>query len=248
MSYFLKSRECDIDFGQMEIIYKQMLDNETELESSATIQDLVKKKSTLLSDDARTVKLEKTYFKMAKFIFLFFFSERVGDWNLQKHCFRLMIPIFHAAGHLAYAQCVRLMLQQMNQLKERISESEYKKFTEDGYFTIRRKNIYLNGKFTDQTIEQELMRSIKARGGLKLGRGITESTLSQWVHSIPYCTPICQYLEDYTGVFSAYSEQHKDLRSKTQEKDVNDLKKCIDWMNARPPLKYNKKDKLIIAT
>ena len=127
-----------------------------------------------------------------------------------------MIPIFHVAGHLAYATSVRLMLQQMNQLKERIPESEYKKFTEDGYFTIRRKNIYFNGNFTDQTIEQELMRSIKARGGLKHGRGITDSTISQWVHSIPYCTPICQYLEDYTGVFPSSSEQHKDLRPKTQ--------------------------------
>ena len=85
MSYFLKSKECDIDFGQIEIIYKQMLNNElnlTELESIATIQDIVKK-STLLcqkqSGDPRTVKLWKTHFKMAKFLFLLLFSEGVGD-------------------------------------------------------------------------------------------------------------------------------------------------------------------------
>ena len=110
-------------------------------------------------------------------------------------------------------------------------------FTEDGYFTIRRKNIYFNGNFTDQTIDQKLMHSIKAQGGLKHGQRITENTLSQWVHSIPHCIPICQYLEDYTGVFSSSSAQHKDLRPKTQEGDINDLNKFIE---------YNKKNKLIL--
>ena len=79
MSYFLKSIECDIDFGQIEIIYKQILNDElnlTELESNATIQDIVmKNKSTLLCQknlrNPRTVKLWKTYFKMAN-LFLFF--------------------------------------------------------------------------------------------------------------------------------------------------------------------------------
>ena len=85
-----------------------------------------------------------------------------------------MIPIFHAAGHLAYAKCTRLTLQQMDTLKDHIPETEYKQFTENVFFTIHRKNIYFNGNFSDQTIEQDLMMSIKAKGGLGHGGGITE--------------------------------------------------------------------------
>ena len=117
------------------------------------LQDVVKKVDEIMSrneDDSRTIKLWKTYFKMAKVLCLFLFSERVGDWDLQKYCLRLMIPIFHATGHLAYAKCTRITLQQMDTLKDRIPETEYKQFTENGFFTIRRKNIYFNGNFCDQ--------------------------------------------------------------------------------------------------
>ena len=78
---------------------------------------------------------------MAKVVCLFIFPVRSGELELQKHCLKLMISIVHAAGHLAYAKCTRLMLNQMNGLKDWIPEQEYKQFSEKGYFTIRRKNI-----------------------------------------------------------------------------------------------------------
>ena len=156
--------------------------------------------------------LWKTYFHMAKGICFFIFSKRSGDWELQRHCFKLMIPIFHAARHLAHAKCTRLMLNQMNGLKDRIPGQKYKQFTEKGYFTIRRENVYFNGNFSDQTIEQDLMRPLKAQGGFSHGRGISDSTISQRVHAIPYCILICHYLEEFTGVHPMSSEQHKDLR------------------------------------
>ena len=59
---------------------------------------------------------------MAKVVCLFIFSERSGDWELQKYCLKLMIPIFHEAGHLAYAKCTLLMLNQMSGLNDWIPE------------------------------------------------------------------------------------------------------------------------------
>ena len=88
-----------------------------------------------------------------------------------------------------------------------------KQFTEKG---IRRKNINFNRNFSDQTIEQDLMRPLKAPGGFSHGRGISDSTISQWVHAIPYCIPICHYLEEFTGVHPMSSEQQKDLHVTTE--------------------------------
>ena len=60
LMYFLKSIECDIDFGQIEIIYQKMLNNELnlrELESTATIQDIVKKLTLLCQKNLMTLQL-----------------------------------------------------------------------------------------------------------------------------------------------------------------------------------------------
>ena len=147
-------------------IHKELLKNEAnfiELDKNLQLQDVVKNVDEIMSrkeDDSRTIKLWKTYFKMPKVLCLFLFSEHVGDWDLQKYSLRLLISIFHAAGHLAYAKCTRLLLQQMDTF-----ERSYKQFTENVFFTIRRKNIYFNGNFS----EQDLTRSIKAKGGLGHG-------------------------------------------------------------------------------
>ena len=69
-------------------------------------------------------------------------------------------------------------------------EKEYKQFTEEGYFNIRWSNRFCNGISSDQTIEQFLMRLLNTSGGITRGRGITDSTLARWVHSLP---GVCLY-------------------------------------------------------
>ena len=112
-----------------------------------------------------------------------------------------MIPIFHAAGHLLYARCSRLFVQQLDDLKYRFDVSIYNQFV-NGLFTV-------SGNFTDQTIETKLMRLLKTSGGLIHGRGISDSTLSQFVHAMPHTIPICQYLEDITGCSSANTKTYE---------------------------------------
>ena len=43
---------------------------------------------------------------------------------------------------------------------------EYKLFTEKMYFTIRRTDKFWDGIFSEQTIEQFLMRQLKSLGGM----------------------------------------------------------------------------------
>lgn len=57
----------------------------------------------------------------------------------------------------------------MNKLPDKLPHSILRKFTENGYFTIRRTDKFWSGVWSDMTIEQTLMRSMKATGGLTHG-------------------------------------------------------------------------------
>ena len=48
------------------------------------------------------------------------------------------------------------------------------KFVEEGYHTVRRSDRFWGGLWTDLVIEQVMLRSLKSRGGLTRGRGVTE--------------------------------------------------------------------------
>ncbi|KAL8606327.1 hypothetical protein ACOMHN_050807 [Nucella lapillus] len=156
-----------------------------------------------------------------------------------------MIPILHAAGHLAYARSARLYLGTMKKLPELMGDAQFRKFTQDGYFTIRRKDKFWGGNFTDQTIEQVLMRMLKVSGGLAHGRGITDSTLSKWVHVIPRCVPICNSLEDFCGVHTQTSDQHNDLRACSTKQDAKDYGIFLNWLQLHSPFSYTAEDTLV---
>ena len=130
-----------------------------------------------------------------------------------------MIPTFHASGHLAYARSARRYLDSMKMLPDQMQPKQFKRLTEEGYFTIRRSRRFWSGNFTDQTIEQLLMRQLKSPGGLAHGRGLTPSTQAKFVHVIPQGAPICNALKDFCGVQARTSEQHNDLRTSTSARD-----------------------------
>ena len=198
---------------------------------------------------SRTGKLWVQYINQVLLMLNFIRAERTGNWQLHLHCVQEIIPHFHAAGHLAYAKSARLYLQQMNSIQKIMSPEEYTLFSSKGYFTIRRAKEFWSGNFSDQTIEQFLMRMLKTSGGLTHGRGITDSTLTKWVHALPYCIPVCDALEKFTGVYGATSEQHKDLRSSTQAKDSKDCDVFVHWLKQHPPFAGYQPDRLVsIAT
>ena len=202
-----------------------------------------------LAGESRTGKLWVKYVEYVNVIQMFLHAERIGDWNLHIYCIRHMIPLFHAAGHLAYAKSARLYVQDMERLADHMSHSEYEDFTKKGYFTIRRKDQSWGGNFSDQVIEQELMRQLKTSGGMTHGRGITESTLTKWIHSLPYHVLVCDALESFTGIQSWSSEQHKDLRISTATKDTRDYSVFSQWLYEHSPFSYTDYDSIVsIAT
>ena len=130
----------------------------------------------------RTVRLWINYLKQLYIMRLFNRAERTGDWWLHIYSLKQLLLYFHASGHCSYAKSAQLYVQQMMELYNIMPEKEYDQFKVQWYFTIRRSAKFWDGLFSDQTIEQFLMRLLKTSGGMTRSSGITDSTLMRCSH------------------------------------------------------------------
>ena len=93
------------------------------------------------------------------------------------------------------------------------------------------------------------MRQLKTSRGMTHGRGVTDSTLTKWVHSLPYRVLVCDALESFTGIHSCSSEQHKDLRVSTTTKDTRDYSVFSQWLLEHLSFSYTDYDAIMsVAT
>ncbi|GBM36409.1 hypothetical protein AVEN_234798-1 [Araneus ventricosus] len=129
---------------------------------------------------------------MTTLIKQFIEAERSGNWDLHITTIQQMLPFFRAAGHFFYAKCAHLYMQDTLNLKDSVDPIEYEKFTKDGYFTIRSTDKFWSGIWSNQTIEQTLMKTMKSSGELTRGRGITESVLTGWTLGMIHLHNICE--------------------------------------------------------
>ena len=63
------------------------------------------------------------------------------------------------------------------------------------------------------------MRTIKSRGGLTRGCGMTEAVRLLWVHSIHKCSEVHSSMADITGCKHSTSEKHVELGTSRMKKD-----------------------------
>ena len=251
VSKLLDQPEClsGVDLPHLKAIHKALLNGEcpaSSVEDEECVNQLSHVIDTLMVQAAaqgRTGKLWVEYLKQVSMIRRFIRAERTGDWDLHLHAVSEMIPLFHAAGHLAYAKSAHLYLDQMKDLEGTMSAEQFYNYTERGFFTIRRTEKFWSGNFSDQTIEQNLMRLLKT-SGVAHGRGITDSTIAKWVHAVPRCIPICDALEDFTGVHSHTSDQHVDLRASSTALDRKDYETFLQWLEVHSPFSYGEHDSL----
>ena len=93
------------------------------------------------------------------------------------------------------------------------------------------------------------MRLVKTSGGLPHGRGITYNVLKKWDHAMPKCIPICDALEEFTGVHSHTSDQHVDLRTASAARDRKDYDTFRTWLDVHSLFAYGAYDSFVnIAT
>lgn len=164
-----------------------------EASSISSIINIFSEKLLELGKNGATAKLWIQYFHMVTLLKQFIQAERSGNWHLHLQCIQEMLPYFHASGHFLYAKSCHLYLQDMKELKSKLTTLDYERFVTNEYFTIRRSDKFWSGIWSDMTIEQTLMRSMKSNGGLTTyGRGITDSTMAKWISSMTTMIDISQ--------------------------------------------------------
>ena len=184
----------------------------------------------LLQARSRTAKFWLQYQRYVNVLKSFIRAERTGNWSLHLQTLSNMINLFAATGHISYAKCARLHLQNMLHL-EAEHPWVYEKFAAHGFHTIRRSDRFWAGIWSDLAIEQVLMRSLKSRGGLTRGRGVTESVRLIWLKIMHRCAEIHNSMSSLTKLLHVSSEQHVELGASRKRRDNIDLQKIISWFN-----------------
>ena len=146
-----------------------------------------------------------------------------------------MIPFFHATSHNLYAKSAHLYLQNMREIKNKMNTFEYDKFANDRFFTIRRSDKFWSGIWSDMTIEQVLMKSMKSQGGLTHGRGITQTVLNKWILSMIAFIEVCNTMEQFCNVSYNTSKQHIDTSVSSILRDTVDLNKLLEIFQTHEP-------------
>ena len=136
-----------------------------------------------------------------------------------------MLNLFAASGHINYAMCKRLYLQQIWELEDTHPWLHHKFI--DGFHAVLRSDRYWTGLWPDLVIKQTLMRSIENRGGLTRGRGMNESVRRLWVLSLSAVASINHAMTDLSGLAVNSSQQPVDLGQTRRCKDQSDCQKFV---------------------
>ena len=217
------------------LLRKEITDTDV-LDSMACIKldEILQLVQVKLTEKSRTAKLWFLYLEYVQIVKNFIRAERIGDWNLHLTTLRQMLNLFAATGHHNYAKCARLYLQLMSQLEE-TNPWLYDQFMQ-GKHSIRRSDRYWGGLSTDLVIEQVLMRSVKTRGGLTRGRGITESVRTTWINSMHRCAKVHECMTQVTNLpHTTSSDQHVELGTSRSKRDNEDLIKILNWLDDHDP-------------
>ena len=187
-----------------------------------------------LSTKSRTSKLWMQYMEYVGIMRQFVRAARSGDWNLNLISLQKMINLFAATGHINYAKSARLYLQLMIDLPK-THLWLHQKLSVEGHHVIRRTDKFWAGLWPDLVIEQVLMRSLKSRGGLTRGRGMSPSVRMLWVHSMHSCATIHHAMTSVTEHYHNTSDQHEELGKSRIRRDFDDLQKILEWFEVLNP-------------
>ena len=198
----------------------------------ATIsQELEKKKEEL--KQYPTAALWIQYLDMIQILKTFIKAERTGEWELSLYAVQRMLPYFAAAGHNLHLKSAHVYLQTMCQLRDN-NPRVYEAFKK-GHHVIRRSDRYWAGLSTDLVIEQVLMRSVKATGGMTRGKGMSEYQRAQWSLSMPVCAAMNVAMQTFCGTDFHTSSQHKETGKSRIERDYKDSQTFLSFLTERNP-------------
>lgn len=202
------------------------------------VQDLTRlfeSELTELEKRGPTAKLWVQYFKLVTLALQFIDAERRADWTAHLQSAKEMLPIFHAAGHYAYAKSAHIYLQDMDDLSS-MDDLEEKQFKDA--FAVSQSDKPWCGVWSDMAIEQSLNRHFGQ--DLKHGRGVTKSVIARYLLPMPTVCSMMIALEDFCGIEAYSSEQHVDISDSRIKRDNDDIEKLVYWFEKHNPFPFDK--------
>jgi hypothetical protein len=235
----LSSHIDGFDVESLKQVYRDLANRVTrpeDVDSCLSVIELQKKLDALkseLSEKSRTARLWIQYINYVDIIKAFIRAERTADWDLHLSSSSKMLNLFACTRHSNYTKSCRLYLQLMEELPTEC-EWLHQQFQQRGFHAIRRNNRFWSGLSSDLTIEQVMMRSIKGKGGLTHGRGMTESTRLTWIASRHKCAmihPATVSLADLDRT----PVSHIEFGNSRVKRDNCDLDKMKEWLESNNP-------------
>jgi hypothetical protein len=202
----------------------------------------MKELKSRLTKQSRTSRLWILYMKYIELLQKFLVAERTSDWLMHLECMYNMLGLFAVTGHLHYAKCVRLYLQQMKTLPES-HPALYSQFLA-GMHTIRRSDRYWAGLSCDLVIEQTLMKSVKSRGGLTHGRGVHDTVRCVWLKTMSEIARINSAISTLAGLHHVNNEC-VELGGARMVRDKADMQKVREYVTANSPFRFVDASRLI---
>ena len=184
-----------------------------------------------LTRESRTSTLWLSYVHYVSVVQEFIRAERTSDWLLHISATKNMLNLFAATGHNNYAKSCRLYLQTITAL-ETTYPDVYEQFM-FGNHTVRRSNKQWAGIWTDLSIEQILVKSLKGKGGV-IGKCITENVLKVWTKTMHRCAEVTDALT-IVSLLSNSDDKHKETFASRVKRDNDDFEKVQTWFRSHNP-------------
>lgn len=168
------------------------------------------------------------YIDVVKLVIL---AERTSNWELHLFATTKMLNLFASTGHIHYAKGAHLYVQKMQNLPKS-HPWLYQQFVNQEY-TVKRTAKNFTGIWTDLATEETLMRSIKLRGGLTEGRGMTKNVRHLWVLGLSYSASIHEAMIQLSKAQVQSSKQHAELGTSRRKHDHEDCERFLAWLTTK---------------
>lgn len=104
----------------------------------------------------------------------------------------------------------------------------------EGHHTTRYSNEQFSGQFSDQTIEETLMKKAKSHGGLTRGRLRNENSVKVWVGTFSHLKLLGDLMEEMIGGKRS-RRIHRELGAVHIQKDTQYVKLFFEWFMIHDP-------------
>jgi len=208
-------------------------EDSTQEELMRQVQACIEKKKEEIVLGSRTGKVWILYIDMIRRVRNLIAGERMGSWELHLQAIYECLPMFAAAGHNNYLKSAYYYLQNMTRLHTTHPEI-HAKFIQ-GHHVLRRSDNFWAGISCDLAIEQTLMRSLKASGGLTHSSKMTEEMRAQWALSSPLIGKYNAALQNFNGLTHGTNARHKELTRSSINTDHVHFNKMYQYLSSHSP-------------